>query len=55
MAGTWTTANVRRTAYDVTWNSVDLGGVDAVTPKHDLVLEPIKIGSAGSMRLRRLT
>jgi hypothetical protein len=37
---------VRRTNYDVTWNGIDLGGLNAVDlSKLQMLLEPVKIGS----------
>jgi hypothetical protein len=42
---------VRFTNYDGTWNSVDLGGVDDVKIDLKLIFTPIKIGSAGNLKL----
>lgn len=47
-----TVSNTRRTNYDCTWNSVALGGVNKVDlSKLTLLLEPVKIGSLGNMKL----
>jgi hypothetical protein len=42
-----TPANLRRNNWNVTFNSVDLGGVDEVDPDLELMLEPITVGSMG--------
>jgi hypothetical protein len=44
-------ANSRRTQYDVSWNSYDLGFLDDVKPELALKLDPIKIGSLGDVKL----
>lgn len=42
----------RRTNYDVTWGTHDLGGLDKVDlSKLELLLDPVAIGSAGKMKL----
>jgi hypothetical protein len=42
----------RRSNYNVSWNSIDLGGVNKVDlSKLELLLEPVKIGSLGNMKL----
>lgn len=42
---------IRFTNYDVTWAAVDLGGVDEVKLDLKMIFTPIKIGSAGAMKL----
>lgn len=44
-------ANSRRTMYDVSWAAYDLGGLDDVKPDFALVLEAIKMGSTGNVKL----
>jgi hypothetical protein len=44
-------SNIRRTAWDVTWNSVALGLVDEVNPDLKLMMEPITAGTFGKITL----
>lgn len=49
---TITPSNTRRTNFDVLWGTHELGGVDKVDlSKIALLLEPVKIGSLGNMKL----
>jgi hypothetical protein len=52
----WSVGNVRKAAWDVyvvqsATSIVDLGGTDEVNPELSLVLDPVKIGSAGRQKL----
>lgn len=42
---------VRQTNYDAMWDTQDLGGLDDVKINMDLIFLPVKIGSAGNMKL----
>jgi hypothetical protein len=42
---------LRRCNWNVTYNSVDLGGVDSVEPDIELITEPIKVGTVGVAEL----
>lgn len=47
-----TVGNIRRTNYDVTFGGADLGGLDKVDlSKLALLLEPVKVGTTGNMKL----
>ena len=47
----WTATNTRKCAWVGTWNAIDFGGVDKITPDMKLKLSPIKINSVGDIKL----
>jgi hypothetical protein len=51
MAETVDPSKTRRDMYNVSWNSVDLGGLDGVKPEFKMLLDPIKIGSLGKAKV----